>query len=137
MKNNPRQLDFPVSEKIYRCLLLAYPGSHRAKYGAAMAQLFRDQCRDAWNESQNWGVMKLWIRVLPDLVKHFIIERLAALNERKSMSDKMTALIQPRTIFLKVFAAVFLITVFASLVITYILPETYASKAEIMLRNKN
>src|ERR1017187_8379812 len=98
-----------ASQRIYERLLLAYPKSHREEYGPAMSQLFRDQCRDAWNESQNWGVMKLWMRVLPDLVKTSFIERLATLNERKSMSDKMTTLIQPRTIFLKVFAVVFLI----------------------------
>ena len=64
MKNNPPLPDFSVSQKFYGRLLLAYPRSHRAEYGAAMAQLFRDQCRDAWNESQNWGLMKLWMRVL-------------------------------------------------------------------------
>jgi hypothetical protein len=59
-----------VSQKIFERLLLAYPKAHRAEYGPAMAQLFRDQCRDAWNESQRWGVMKLWLRVLPDFGEH-------------------------------------------------------------------
>ena len=137
MKNIPRQPDFSFSQTIYGRLLLAYPRSHRAKYGAAMAQLFRDQCRDAWNESQNWGVIKLWMRVLPDLVKTSFIERLAALNERKSMSDKMTALIQPRTIFLKVFAVVFLIILCATVAVTFLLPETYASVSRIKAEPDN
>jgi hypothetical protein len=47
MKKIPQHPDFPVSEKIYRRLLRAYPKAHRAEYGPAMAQLFRDQCRDA------------------------------------------------------------------------------------------
>src|ERR1019366_5810571 len=104
-KTNNRAL--AVSKKVYGWLLRAYPPAHREEYGPAMAQLFRDQGRDAWNESQGWGVTKLWLRVLPDLVKTSIIERFAALNKRKSMSDKMTALIQPRTAFLKVFTIVF------------------------------
>lgn len=120
-----------ASQRIYERLLLAYPKSHREEYGPAMSQLFRDQCRDAWNESQNWGVMKLWLRVLPELVKTSFIERLAALNERKSMSDKITALIQPRTIFLKVFAVVFLIILCATVAVTFIMPEAYSSTARI------
>src|ERR1022692_2404373 len=104
-KTNNRAL--AVSQKVYGWLLRAYPPTHREEYGPSMAQLFRDLCRDAWCESRGWGMAKLWLRVLPDLLKTSIVERLAAFNKRKSMFDKMTALIQPRTIFLKVFAAVF------------------------------
>jgi len=131
MSKNLNNRTLAASQTIYERLLRAYPKSHREEYGPAMAQLFRDECRDAWNESQNWGVMKLWLRVLPDLVKTSFIERLAALNKRKSMSDKMTALIQPRTIFLKVFVAVFLIIVCTTVAVTFLLPETYASTARI------
>jgi capsular polysaccharide biosynthesis protein len=137
MKNNAPPQDFSVSQKIYGRLMLAYPRSHRAEYGAAMAQLFRDQCRDAWSESRGWGMAKLWLRVLPDLVKTSFIERLAALNKRKSMSDKMTTLIQPRTIFLKVFAAVFLIILCATVAVTFLLPETYASVSRIKTESDN
>jgi capsular polysaccharide biosynthesis protein len=126
-----------VSQKIYERLLMAYPKAHRAEFGAAMTQLFRDQCRDAWNESQNRGVMKLWLHVLPDLVKTSFIERLAALNKRKSMSDKMTTLIQPRTIFLKVFAVVFLIILCTTVTVTFLLPETYASVSRIKAEPDN
>lgn len=123
------------SRKIYGWLLRAYPPAHRAEYGPAMAQLFRDQCRDAWGESHGWGVAKLWLRVLPDLVKTSIIERLAAINERKSMSDKLTALIQPRKVFLKVFAAVFLLVLGYSIAVSFLLPETYESTARIKVEN--
>lgn len=135
MNRNFNNRALTVSQKIYERLLRAYPPAHRAEYGPAMAQLFRDQCRDAWDESRGWGVMKLWLRVLPDLVKTSIIERLAALTQRKSMSDKITNLIQPRAIFFRVFAAVFLITVLVSVAITYILPESYASTARIKVEN--
>src|SRR5580698_8245174 len=83
---------FQISQTIYDRLLVAYPQSHRAEYGAAMAQLFRDQCRDAWNESRNWGLVKLWLRVLPDLASTSIMERLAASRKRKTMSEKISNL---------------------------------------------
>ena len=133
MNKNFNNRVLTVSQKIYAWLLRAYPPTHREEYGPAMAQLFRDLCQDVWSESRGWGMAKLWLRVLLDLVKTSIIERLAALNKRKSMFDKMTALVQQRTIFLKVFAAVFLITVLVSVVLTYILPETYASTARIIV----
>jgi len=134
--------DFPsfsISQSIYGRLLRAYPQRHRMEYGVAMAQLFRDQCRDAWNESRNWGLLKLWLRVLPDLVNTSIIERLAALNPRKSMSDKMTALFRPLTSpltgFFTVFTAVFLAVLLVSVVITLLLPEGYASTAHILVES--
>src|ERR1035437_5084618 len=136
MAKNFNNRALAVSQKIYGRLLLAYPKAHREEYGPAMAQLFRDECRDAWNESQSWGVARLWLLVLPDLVKTSIIERLAALNERKSMSDKMTALIQPRTAFLKVFVVVFLLILCASVTVTFLLPESYASTARIKVENE-
>ena len=92
MKSNFPGRELSISQSIYRRLLFAYPKRHRVEYGAAMGQLFRDQCRDAWNESRNWGLLKLWLRVLPDLASTSIWERLAALNERKTMNDKLANL---------------------------------------------
>ncbi|HTI98877.1 MAG TPA: hypothetical protein VL527_08315, partial [Dongiaceae bacterium] len=57
------------SAGIYARLLRCYPLSHQAEYGPVMLQLFRDQCRDAWCESPRWGLLRLWLRVLPDLLK--------------------------------------------------------------------
>lgn len=99
-----------------------------------MSQLFHDQCRDAWNEARGLGLAKLWLRILPDLVKTSIIEQFAALTERKSMSDKIAALIQPRAIFLRVFATVFLIILCCTVAVTFILPEAYASTAQIEVK---
>ena len=129
---------FQISQIIYDRLLVAYPQSHRAEYGAAMAQLFRDQCRDAWNESRNWGLFKLWLRVLPDLASTSILERIAALKERKTMSDKLANLFGFRTTpvsaFIKVFVLVFLMVFITSVAITYLLPESYASTARIRVQ---
>ncbi|MDR3457380.1 MAG: GNVR domain-containing protein [Verrucomicrobiae bacterium] len=135
MTINPDNRVLAVSQKVYGWLLRAYPPRHRAEYGPAMAQLFRDQGRDAWAESRGRGLVKLWLRVLPDLVKTSIIERLAALTARKSMTDKIASLVQPRTVFLRTFVVVFLITVLMSVAITYILPESYASTTRMKVEN--
>lgn len=137
MNIESRGRKFPMSEKVYGFMLSAYPPKHRAAYGAAMALLFRDQCRDAWDESKNFGLLKLWLRVLPDLAKTSIMERLAALNERKTMSDKLANLAafgpSPKRVFTRVFVAVFLIVVIVSTAMTFILPESFASTAMIKL----
>jgi len=74
-----------VSEKIYRKSLCLYPASHRREYADAMTQLFRDQCRDAWQAGRAVGVVKLWLRVLPDLGKTSVIEQIAAIERSQLM----------------------------------------------------
>jgi uncharacterized protein involved in exopolysaccharide biosynthesis len=135
MKPEARGQEFRLSQAIYRRLLRAYPPRHRAAYGAAMAQLFRDQCRDAWTESPTWGLFKLWLRTLPDLASTSILERLAALKERKTMTDKLANLfgfrVNPLSAFFRVFVLVFSLVFITSVVITFILPESYASTARV------
>jgi uncharacterized protein involved in exopolysaccharide biosynthesis len=139
MSNNFNNRALAASQKIYGWLLRAYPPAHRAEYGPAMAQLFRDLGRDAWNEAQGWGMVKLWLRVLPDLVDTSIRERIATLNKRKTMNDKLTSLTRDRTtptaIFVRVFVVVFLITLLIATAITFILPESYASTARIKVES--
>jgi uncharacterized protein involved in exopolysaccharide biosynthesis len=139
MKPESRAHEFPLSQMIYGRLLLAYPRLHRMEYGAAMAQLFRDQCREAWNESRNWGLLKLWLQVLPDLASTSIMERLAALKERKTMTDKLASLfgfrVTPAGTFFRVFILVFLLVLITSVAITFILPESYASTARIKIES--
>jgi hypothetical protein len=74
-----------VSENIYRKLLRLYPSVHRRDYADQMTQLFRDQCRDAWRTGRSVGLMKLWLRVLPDLGKTSAIERVAAIERSQLM----------------------------------------------------
>jgi capsular polysaccharide biosynthesis protein len=134
--NNPK---FPASQKVYSLLLRAYPPAHRAEYGAAMAQLFRDQCRDAWREAGGWGLTKLWCRVLPDWASTSISERIAALNERKTMNDKLASLSRsrstPRVIFMCVALAMFLLTIIMATTLTFVLPESFASTCKIKVEN--
>jgi hypothetical protein len=74
-----------VSEKIYGKLLRLYPQSHQHDYAELMAQLFRDQCRDAWRQERSVGLMKLWLRVLPDIGKTSVMEQIAAIERNQIM----------------------------------------------------
>jgi hypothetical protein len=79
-----------VSETIYRKALRLYPQSYRREFAEQMAQLFRDQCRDAWQAGRSAGLMKLWLRTLPDLGKTCITEQIAAM-ERNSFMQYLNA----------------------------------------------
>src|ERR1039458_3887057 len=97
------------SQNIFERLLVAYPKAHRVEYGAAMSQLFRDQCRDAWNEAGRWGLTKLWLRVLPDLVKTSALEHLLTIKERNFMPGIISALLHPRSSAWYAFRVVFVL----------------------------
>ena len=90
------------------------------------------------HESRNWGLCKLWFRTLPDLACTSVLERLAALSERKTMNDKLASLIHDntttRSIFIRVAVTVFVITLLVATAITFILPESYASTSRIFVR---
>ena len=61
-------------------MLRLYPQSHQREFGGQMLQLFRDQSRDAWQAGRSAGLLKLWLRVLPDLGKTSIQEQLTERN---------------------------------------------------------
>jgi hypothetical protein len=83
-----------LSEKIYRGVLCLYPQSHRRAFGDAMTQLFRDQCRDAWQSGRGVGLLKLWSRTLLDIVKTSIKEQLTERNSfMKFLNQKNAATI--------------------------------------------
>jgi len=123
------------SQKLFERLLALYPRAHRNEYGPAMSQLFRDQCRDAWRERRIWGLASLWLHVLPDLVETSILEHLATLKGRKTMLEKISDITSPgtapRKTFFAVFAVVFLLVFGTTAVITFLLPETYASTVRV------
>ena len=136
MVRPPPSRAIAVSESTFRRLLLAYPRSHRNEYGEDMAQVFRDQCRDAWTESKTFGLAKLWLRVLPDVINTSLWERLSNLNPRKTIMSKLADLFRINSTatvvtFGTVFMIVFLATVLLATAITFILPESYASTARV------
>jgi hypothetical protein len=80
-----------LSEKTYRKLLRVYPKPHRSEYGGLMAQLFRDQCRDAYCGSGTRGVLKLWLRVLVDTGSSCLIERTTEIERNPMMKYSSAA----------------------------------------------
>ena len=67
-----------------------YPKPHRGEFGEQMAQLFRDQCRDAWKTGRHAGLLKLWLRTLPDLGKTCLVEQISKIerNVMKYLNSK-------------------------------------------------
>ena len=54
-----------LSERLYRALLIAYPGEHRREYGELMVQMFRDRMR---RDGGGLGSLKVWSDMLVDLM---------------------------------------------------------------------
>ena len=53
-----------LSERLYRALLVAYPGEHRREYGELMVQLFRDRMH---RDGSGLGALKVWLAMIVDL----------------------------------------------------------------------
>jgi capsular polysaccharide biosynthesis protein len=134
-RTEPESKAVALSGTLFQHLLAAYPKAHRREYGQPMAQLFRDQCRDAWRGGRGWGLAWLWLRVLPDLVKTSVLEHISTLKESKTMLARISTLLAPRStprfIFIAVFVPVFLVEVATCTLITFLLPESYASTARV------
>src|SRR5262249_23981999 len=71
-----------ASDRVYRTLLWAYPADFRRTYGADMAQVFRDGCRDAIARDGVAGLIELWLHTLADLVGTALKERVTAAAKR-------------------------------------------------------
>jgi len=136
--DEPNSKALALSAQIYRHLLACYPSEYRRAYGPAMEQLFRDQCRDAWRGGRRWGLIGLWLRVMPDLMKTSVLEHISNLKGRKAMKDRISAVLvrqsSPRRLFMAVFAAVFVLMVGTSTLITFLLPETYSSTSRVKIQ---
>ena len=80
-----------LSERFYHRLLVVYPATFRRQYGSQMMQVFLDCCRAAYQKRGSWGVLRLWIFVLGDLLINAIAEQLSAriqrLRTRKAIFD--------------------------------------------------
>lgn len=80
MAQTPTPRALSRSTRIYRALLRAYPPDFRHRHGAAMVQLFRDSCRDAYRERGGAGLLAVWGHTLGDLCVSAVRERGAALS---------------------------------------------------------
>jgi hypothetical protein len=74
-----------LSDRIYRLLLIAYPDDFRRTYGAEMAQVFHDSCRDAIVRASAVGIAEVWLRTIGDLIVSALKERAAAPDKRRAL----------------------------------------------------
>jgi hypothetical protein len=62
-----------VSTRLYRLLLAAYPAEFRHEYGAHMAQVFRDRCREEQGRRRgvgsSAGLARVWMETILDLAR--------------------------------------------------------------------
>jgi capsular polysaccharide biosynthesis protein len=138
MSNQPRRPVVNFSNKLYRRLLCLYPAKHRQEYGTLMAQLFRDQCDEAYRDDAGIGLMKLWCRISLDIAKTTVTEHLSEIQRNKNMLNKpLFTSNKPRpTRGWPLAAAIFLLIVLATTTITFMLPEAYRSTARIEVTDK-
>jgi hypothetical protein len=73
----PRDKTLDRLSAAYGCLLRLYPAQHRAEYGAPMAQLFRDQCREMLRQGSVAARLRFCRDALLDLVTTVFRENLS------------------------------------------------------------
>ena len=69
MTIKPMNRSLILSDRVYRFLLKTYPTGFRTEYGAEMAQVFRDSCRDEFTRSGSGALLGLWLFTLLDWAK--------------------------------------------------------------------
>ena len=82
-----------VSNRVYQQLLAVYPSGFRSIYGRHMAQLFRDGCRDAYQQGGSGKVIVLWITALYDLGTNALGEHISTLVHDIEEKNVMHALL--------------------------------------------
>jgi hypothetical protein len=73
-----------LSVSLYKRLLVLYPADLRNDYGHQMIQLFSDSCCDAQHRSGIFGLMRVWLSTMQDIVSTRFLER------RRTMQDQMS-----------------------------------------------
>jgi hypothetical protein len=66
------------SNRLFDMLLKLYPRDHRDDYAGSMRQVFSAQCKEAFSEKGFFGLLVLWLRVLPDMGYTAIVEHLTS-----------------------------------------------------------
>lgn len=57
-----------TSTRLYAALLWLYPRRFRETYGVELLQVFRDCARDGYHRGGAWGLVQVWVGVLPDFL---------------------------------------------------------------------
>jgi hypothetical protein len=66
------------SRNFFALLLNLYPRDYRDDYAFCMQQVFTDQCRSTYKEKGILGIIRLWLRVLPDLGYTAVLEHFSS-----------------------------------------------------------
>jgi hypothetical protein len=66
-----------LSEHLYRWLLGIGPREFRSEFGPSMIQVFRQCCRDAYQQRGTGGVLSLWLPSYSELVMGMLAEHLS------------------------------------------------------------
>lgn len=66
MSNTPRIVD--ISVRVYRMLIGIYPKSFRERFADEMTQVCRDLISNAWRDWGTAGVIRIWLRIMFDLL---------------------------------------------------------------------
>jgi hypothetical protein len=112
LNTSPDSRLISLSASVYRALLAAYPAQFKSEYGSHMAQVFRDCCRQAYQEGGTPSLLALWMRTTLDYLKTIIeeyarggtnmtreihqIERLGAAGWFHFHPDRMAGRFSPR-----------------------------------------
>jgi hypothetical protein len=80
MAEKPGAATAPFALRLYQRCLLLYPKTFRQEYGVLMAQLFCDLWHESVRKQGRWGLVGLWMHVLPELVitaslEHWLLRR--------------------------------------------------------------
>jgi hypothetical protein len=72
------------SERVYRLLLLAYPGEFRREYGEQMEQAFGALYRV--KRGEKGGIARLWMRTIVDVIRTVVAQRIISrTNHRETV----------------------------------------------------
>ena len=88
-----RERTFEYSIRCYAALLSLYPAHVRVRFGADMVQVFRDCCRDEFEESGPRRIAALWFRTFKDIVLSVLQEQARYFTHPIDASHPLVALV--------------------------------------------
>src|ERR1043166_2492444 len=127
-----------ISIRMYERLLRLYPKRFRRHYGQPMWQLFRDQCREAWNDQAAYGLARLWLRVFADVGVTCCREHFTEVINLMNTPAMKAFLGRPRITFSKIFVATFMfLAPILVMALVFWMPRSYSSTARVAVEKKD
>jgi len=85
------KIRFPVYERIFRLLMLIYPSAFRNANGADMLQFFNDSMRREYAVRGHFGLARLFLSMLPDLLANACVVRFDRLISLRKLGPSYAA----------------------------------------------